>query len=144
MVKVTSTNKEIHCSCSDKFLSALVCCAVLLPFLTWLAAATNATIISAAIKVGLNINSILFCECRCGYCSYCRAATSTAGTVIATAIAIVWRFIVNSYCCHHCICQHHCYHYPVVAIVGPPLSLLTAVAFVQQIIAVKLNVSHQC
>jgi hypothetical protein len=37
-----------------------VCCVVLFPFLTWLAAATNATVIRSAIAVGLNINANLF------------------------------------------------------------------------------------
>ncbi len=91
------------------FLSASVCCVILLPFSTWLAATTNATVISAAIAVGLNVNTILF------------ANTTVVTAVIAELLlllgALFWTlllllcggFLQNISCCHHCICQHHCY-----------------------------------
>jgi hypothetical protein len=101
----------LYSSCSIKFLSASVCCVVLLPLLTWLPAATNATVIRLAIAVGSNIKAILF--------------VNTATVIAATAELplLMWALSLplpsssceglcqNIYCCKYCICQHHCYHY---------------------------------
>jgi hypothetical protein len=127
----------IYSSCSIKFLNVSVCCVVLLPFLTWLATATN------AIAVGLNINANLFanaaavmqllqsCRFYCGHC-YCHChrcwvevyfkIIPVASTASANTTAIVTTGI---------------------AIVGPSLSLLAAVTIVWQTIAVKIDVSRQ-
>jgi hypothetical protein len=117
---------------SIKFLSASVCCVILFPFSTWLAATTNTTVVRSKHQH----NSI--CKHRCDYCSYSWAAASTAGAVIAIAIAVVWEYFKNIYCCEYRICQQHCYCYYGHCLVGLPLLLLAAVTIV-----VKEKVSQQ-
>ncbi len=101
----------LYSSCSTKYLSASVFCVVLLLFSTWLAAATNTTVIGLAIAVGLNINTNLY--------------TNTAAVIASTAELplLLWALLLplpslscgglfqNIYCCKYHICQHHCYHY---------------------------------
>ncbi len=67
---------------SVKFSSVSVYSVVLLPFLTWLAATTSATVINVAIAVGSNVNAILFAK----------AATVTAA--IAELPLLLWAVLL--------------------------------------------------
>jgi hypothetical protein len=94
-----------------------VCCVICSHFLTWLAAATNTTVSSAAIAVESNI----YCRVPVNAILFANAAAVTAA--IAELLLLLWALslplplplcgglLQNSYCCHHRICQHHCYHY---------------------------------
>ncbi len=66
-----------------------MCCVISFPFSTWLAAATDTTVVRSKHQC------YSICKRRCNYCSYSWAVPSTAGAVIAIAIAIVWGFISN-------------------------------------------------
>ncbi len=134
----------MYSSCSIKFLSVSVCCVVLLPFLTWFAAATNATVISASIAVGSNINAILF------------ANAAAVIAAIAELLLLLWALLLplpllscggllqDIYCCQYRICQHHCYCYQGcchcwAAIITACHRYLCATNIV-----VKTDISHQC
>ncbi len=116
----------INSSRSNKFLSASVYCVVLLPFLTWnrlrvnfnwkvLAAATNATAISAAIALGANI------YCKVPVIAILFANTAAVTAAIAELPLLLWALLLplplplcggllqSSCYCHHCICQHRCH-----------------------------------
>ncbi len=85
-----------------------MCYVVLLPFSTWLAAATNATVIRST-----------------GFKHQRYSIYNAAAVIAATAELplLLWALLLplpsplcgdlfqNIYCCEYCICKHHCYCY---------------------------------
>jgi hypothetical protein len=88
-----------------------VCSVVLLPFLTWLAAATYSTVVRLAIAVGSNINAILFANTAVVIAATAELPLLLQALLLPLPLLLCGELFQYIYCCKYRICQHHCYCY---------------------------------
>ncbi len=85
-----------------------MCCVILLPFLIWLAAATNPL---SSDQLGSNINAILFMNAAAAIAATAKLPLLLRALLLPLPSPLCGGIFQNIYCCKYLICQHHCYCY---------------------------------